>query len=246
MKHPLVALLLGLALGMALALPLRAEVKRAELVQAATSVLKVEVLRQQGGYALGSGVFLGDGLVVTNCHVTRDGVGVQVLRGGTRWRAQSQARDAEHDLCVLRVPGLDAAGVVLGSAAALKTGQSVTALGYTGGLGIQSSAGRVLVLHGYDGSHVIQSDNGFSSGASGGALFDDHLRLVGVLTFRLRGGAAHYFAAPVEWLRPLIEGQFEFHAVAPDRSGIVPYWQREPALQPQFLQATALERAREP
>ena len=242
MKH----LLAMLGLGLGLVAPLHAELERASLMRAGASVLKVEVLRQQGGYALGSGVVVGDGLVVTNCHVTRGGVGVHVLRGDQRWPARAQAIDAEHDLCLLRVPGLAVDSVALGRASALKTGQSVTAVGYTGGLGVQTSSGAVVALHRHDGGHVIQTDNWFSSGASGGALFDDHLHLVGVLTFRLRGGAAHYFAAPVEWLRPMIEGSLEFHALAPGKDAPVPlatpYWQREPDLQPNFLQAAALER----
>lgn len=224
------------------ALPLHAALDRAALVVAGASVLKVEVLRLQGGYALGSGVVIGDGLVVTNCHVTQDSAGVHVRHGNKRWRAQAQASDAEHDLCVLRVPGLTAPGVVWGSAADLRAGQAVTAVGYTGGVALQGSAGAVVALHRHDGAHVIQTDNWFSSGASGGALFDDQLRLVGVLTFRLRGGAAHYFAAPVDWLHKLIGNEAAFHATTPAQARTLPFWQRPPGLQPRFLQAAAFER----
>jgi len=241
MKQALGAALVGLLP----ALPLHAQVDRAGLVMAGANVLKVEVLRHQGGYALGSGVVVGDGLVVTNCHVTRDGVGIHVLRSGHRWPVQAQASDAEHDLCVLRVPGLIGPGMALGKAAGLKAGQSVTAVGYTGGLGIQSSAGAVVALHRHDGANVIQSDNWFSSGASGGALLDDQLRLVGVLTFRLRGGTAHYFAAPTEWLLALTGGDAGFRPVAPADAQALPYWQRPPRLQPRFLQAAALEHDRQ-
>jgi hypothetical protein len=190
-------------------------------------------------------VLVGDELVATNCHVTHDGVSIHVLRGGHRWRAQAQASDAEHDLCVLRVPGLTGPGMALGEAAGLKAGQSVTAVGYTGGLGIQSSAGAVVALHRHDGSRVIQSDNWFSSGASGGALLVDQLRLVGLLTFRLRGGTAHYFAAPTEWVLELMNSAAGFRPVAPADAQALPYWQRPPSLQPRFLQAAALEHDRQ-
>ena len=144
----------------------------------------------------------------------------------------------------LRVPGLQGRVVALGRSDQLKPGQPVTALGYTGGLGLQNSPGEVLALHRFDGSHVIRSSNWFSSGASGGGLFDDDLRLVGILTFRLRGGEAHYFAAPAEWLVTMLEtpSAAAYHDVMPDRSQQLAYWQRPFVEQPRFLKAALLQR----
>lgn len=215
---------------------------RAALVQLATSVWKIEVQRAQGGYSLGSGVAVASDQVLTNCHVTRDAQAVHVLRGGARWRAQAQAVDAEHDLCLLQVPGLAATAVALGRSSTLQAGQPVSAFGYTGGMELQHSQGEVVALHRLDGGRVVQSSNAFTSGASGGGLFDDDLRLVGILTFRLRGGAAHYFSAPVEWALPLRDGRFT--AVQPIAPDLLAYWQRPAALQPNFLRAAVLERER--
>ena len=234
----------GLLLALLLAPPLRAEVDRAGLVMMGASVLKIEVKQPQRGYGLGSGVVVGSERVVTNCHVTQGGSEVHVLRGGVRWAVAAQARDPEHDLCVLRVPGLRAQGVPLGRADALRLGQPVTTIGFTGGAGIQHSAGVVVALHRHDGGRVIQSSNGFNSGASGGGLFDDQLRLVGVLTFRLRGGAQHYFSAPAEWLQPLLDDESRYQPLAEPAAPMVAYWQRLLAEQPNFLRAAALERER--
>ena len=225
-----------------LAAAARAEVDRAAFIKLAASVLKVEVLRVQGGYSLGSGVVVGVHQVVTNCHVTRDAREIYIIRGGVRWRVQAQAGDADHDLCVLRAPGLAADPVRLGSTHALALGQSVNAMGYTGGTGIQTSPGEVLALHRMDGASVIQSSNWFSSGASGGGLFDDGMQLVGILTFRLRGGSAHYFAAPMEWLAPLLQEPAREQAVAPLPKHEVAFWQRPVERQPLFLRAASLER----
>ncbi len=235
----------AVALGLATSLPAAATLERERLFEAAASVLKVEVSRQQGGYALGSGVVVADGLVVTNCHVTQSAVGISVVRGDERWRVEAQARDPGHDLCVLKVPRLRAPSVVVGQSSELVVGQAVAAVGFTGGQGLQNSTGQVIDLHRLDGGYVIQSDNWFSSGASGGALFDEQLRLVGLLTFRLRGGQLHYFASPAEWLRPMLGANANFQPVAPFTT--VPpaeqfYWQRQPPLQPAFLQAAALQR----
>lgn len=226
------------------ATPCWADIDRAALIGLSASVLKIEALRVQGGFSLGSGVVVAPETIITNCHVTRDAVKVNVLRGGARWLAEAQRSDIDHDLCLLRVPGLQGRVVALGRSDRLKPGQAVTALGYTGGLGLQNSPGEVLALHRFDGSHVVRSSNWFNSGASGGGLFDEDLRLVGILTFRLRGGEAHYFAAPAEWLVPMLEtpGPAAFNDVMPERSQQVAYWQRPFVEQPRFLKAALLQR----
>jgi len=216
----------------------------AALAGLAAGVWKVEVQRPQGGYSFGSGMAVATDQVLTNCHVTHDGGAVHVLRGGRRWLADAQAVDAEHDLCVLRVPGLAATPVALGRGSELHPGQAVMAFGYTGGRELQRSEGRIVALHRLDGGRVIQSSNAFTSGASGGGLFDEQLRLVGILTFRLRGGAAHYFSAPVEWLQPLGADGGRFVDLRPGESDHPAYWQRAPEAQPNFLRAAVLERER--
>lgn len=224
--------------------PARAALDQAAYVSLAASVLRVEAPRQRGGYALGSAVALEPDKVVTNCHVTREALEVHILRGGLRYPARWQASDIGRDLCLLDVPGLGARPVALGKAAALSVGQAVTALGYTGGVGIQNSTGQVVQLHRHDGGRVIQSSNFFNSGASGGGLFDDEGRLVGILTFRLRGGEAHYFAAPVEWVAQMLSDtqRGSFRKVMPLDSQQLPYWQAGTTNQPRFLQAAVLVR----
>ncbi len=237
-------LLLALALGCLSATPGHAEFDRATLLDLSASVLKIEALRAQGGFAVGSGVVVAAERIVTNCHVTRDALAVNVMRGGVRWPATLQHSDIDRDLCLLQVPGLKASAVTLGRADQLKPGQPVTALGFTGGLGLQNSTGEVLAVHRFDGSGVIQSSNWFSSGASGGGLFNESLQLVGILTFRLRGGEAHYFAAPAEWLQTMLDvpGDGAYRSVAPDRSARLSYWQRPLVDQPRFLKAALLQR----
>ncbi len=235
----LLALLLGLA-----ALPAQALIDRAAAIRAASSVMRIEVQRAKGGLALGSGVAVAADMVVTNCHVTHDALAIDVLRGGLRWRAEAQASDTEHDLCVLRVPAMQLPAVVLRNSGELRAGEAVLALGYTGGMEMQHSEGEIVALHLHDGARVPQISNGFNSGASGGGLFDEQLRLIGILTFRLRGGAAHYFAAPIDWLQALMAAPAAFRAVAPLPAGQIAYWQQPTATQPNFLQAAVLERER--
>ncbi len=217
-----------------------AALERAELIGLAASVLRIEAPRASGGYSLGSGVAVGAGQVITNCHVTRDAQAIHVVRGGVRWPASAQVANPERDLCLLTVPGLVAPLARFGNAGSLAIGQMLSALGYTGGMGIQSSDGEVIELHRHDGGHVIQTSNWFSSGASGGGLFDERGLLVGILTFRLRGGEAHYYAAPVEWVQQLIDGASR--PAAATSPSALPYWQVPPASQPPFLRAVLMRR----
>lgn len=216
----------------------------AQRIALSRGIVKVEVQRRQGGYALGSGVIVGEGRVLTNCHVTRDAVAVTVLKYGQRHAAHAQAVDMRHDLCLLRadaITGQDA--LPIAGSAALRDGQRVIAMGFTGGLELSVSEGVVVGLHPFDGAQVIQSTNFFNSGASGGALVDEQSRLVGVLTFRLRGGEAHYFSSPADWLALHVDGPEKFEPIRPIDARHQPYWALTDESQPTFLRAQSLLRS---
>jgi serine protease Do len=224
--------------------PVHAELDRAALIRLSASVLRIEAPRSGGGFAIGSGVAVDSDKVVTNCHVTRDAVDIFVVRGGMRWPVQGQLVDIEHDLCLLWVPRLQAGRASLGRAAGLMVGHAVSALGFTGGVEMQNSSGEVLALHRHDGARVIQSSTFFSSGSSGGALFDDQGQLVGILTFRLPGARGHQYAAPAEWVQQMLDraSPAQYAKVMPSVVASLPYWQAPAAKQPRFLQAASLRR----
>ncbi|WP_157269162.1 trypsin-like peptidase domain-containing protein [Azohydromonas aeria] len=218
-----------------------AEFDRRSLILLGRSVLRVEAEGEGGRLQLGSAVVIAKERVVTNCHVTRNARSLSVVQAGARWAVQAQSVDAERDLCVLQVPGLPMAPVELGRAATLREGQELAALGYTGGPALAISGGSVVALHHWGGNLVIQCSNGFTSGASGGGLFDRDGRLVGILTFRLPGGRTHYYAVPAEWLADTLERRLRFAEVRPHEG--LGFWQRPAQAQPLFLQAASLERA---
>ncbi len=224
-----------------LALGARADIEPTTMVRLFPSVVKVEAATTQGRLQIGSGVVIEPERVVTNCHVTRNATSAAIVFGGSRTAVTGQASDLPHDLCLLQAPGLAAKPVPIAPSKALKQGQDVLGLGYTGGFGLQASSGYVISLHRWSGSNVIQSTNSFTSGASGGGLFTADGSLVGILTFRLRGGRAHYFAAPADWLAG--RQDFKFTEIAP-QSGLS-FWEESGETQPRFLKAAALEFTRQ-
>lgn len=239
-----VVVLLGmfLMLGPDPAVP--AEVNRAQLLKVAHSLVRVEATKAQGGIAFGSGVVMAPERVVTNCHVTREARAVYLVKGGVRWRAQAQLSDLERDLCLLWVPGLEAAPAAVSGSADLYVGQAVTAIGFGGGAGIQPAAGDIAGLYRHRGAMVIRSSAAFASGASGGGLFDEQGRLIGILTFRLPSKGAYYFSMPVEWIRDHMLDLDHYGKVAPLAGG-QPFWELSRAEQPYFMRASALEAAQD-
>ncbi len=232
---------LGLALAACSLSASAAELDRVRTMALAGSVLKVEAIKASGGYSLGTAVSVAPGKFVTNCHVTRDAEIVMLVRGGARWRAASERADLYLDLCVLQVPGLEGVPTVpLARARDLQFEQQVAAAGYTGGAGMQMHVGTISALHDLNGSKVIQTTTAFTSGASGGALFDAEGKLAGILTFRLRGTDGYYFAAPVEWIADRIDDPDGYVAVAP-LDGPPPFWAQAAAALPFFMQAASLE-----
>ena len=171
----------------------------AQLMKLAPSLARVEANKTTGGYAFGTAVVIAPDRVVTNCHVTREAQAIYVVKGGLRWDARAQLADVDHDLCLLWVPGLDARAAPLATSAGLHVGQAVAAIGYGGATGIHVSIGDVIGLHALDGGQVIRSSAAFSGGASGGGLFDEDGRLVGILLYGLGAKGGCFFSMPVEW-----------------------------------------------
>jgi len=217
-----------------------AQIDRAELGRLSLSLVKVETADADGRISLGTGVSVGPEHVVTACHVTRRAESIHVQQGGIQLLAVAQLPDTLHDLCLLSVPGLTAPPAKLGHADSLRLGEPVYALGFEGGLALRARAGVVRAVHAYDGARVVESTTAFTSGASGGALFDSEGELVAILTYRLRGDRLSYFCVPVEWFARKLGGDDAYVPVAP-LEGALPFWQQRVQELPFFLRAHQLE-----
>lgn len=221
-----------------------AEFDRAAFMRLAMSTVRIEALAPDHHYNMGTGVIVGPGRVITSCHVTGPAPSVRVLYGGLRFAVKLQRADVHHDLCMLDVPELEGPAAQVGSTGDLKLGDAVIAMGFTGGYELQFADGVVRGLLREHGKPIIKSSTAFNSGASGGGLFDSEGRLVGILTFRLRGAEDCYYSMPVDWFKPWISASegFETPRLLDQEK---PVWMDPPERQPRFLQAAALEAGHE-
>lgn len=168
---------------------------------ASPSVVRVSSVKRDGtGSTLGSGVVLGTDTVITNCHVALTGDTVEVRDRERVMAAVVTVADEVYDLCKLRVGGLTAPAIALHAATPLKVGQRVYAIGSPQGLDLTLSEGLVSALREGPSGTYIQTTAPVSPGSSGGGLFDQQGKLIGIVTFQMRAGQNLNFAIPVEWL----------------------------------------------
>jgi serine protease Do len=202
------------------------------------SILKVEALNTDGSVSLGTGVVVGHGMVVTNCHVTQRADAIELVKGALRRSVELQSSDIEHDLCLLYSSHVRDDPAVEMEQDKPKVGQAVIAVGFIYGIAPRLGEGEISALYDYDNGKVIRTSASFTSGASGGGLFDQTGRLVGIVAFRARGGESQQFCLPVGWVEDALK-RFEGRPVAPLPGS--PFWQRAREDQPYFLQAATLE-----
>lgn len=159
--------------------------------------------RQGDVISLASGVVLAAGEVITNCHVIKEIGDLSVKYKNGEHAATRKHSDLDRDVCSLTVQGLKATAARLGATQTLKVGQRVYVIGAPRGLELTLSEGIISSLREVEGGRYIQITAPISAGSSGGGLFDEEGRLIGLPTFYLSEGQQLNFAVPVEWVKTL-------------------------------------------
>jgi S1-C subfamily serine protease len=161
------------------------------------------------GKKIGSAVVIGDEKVVTNCHVLSDGVAAAIVHGNMSYGARLTEPDAERDLCVLSVEGLHLPAAQVAPLASLKIGQHVYAIGSPFARENTMSDGLIsgFVRDPDRGITSIQISAPISAGSSGGGLFDERGRLIGITARQISPSQAENinFAIPAEWIADVPE-----------------------------------------
>lgn len=156
--------------------------------------------------AQGSAVLIAPGRFVTNCHVLHRGKHFVVSRREDKIVEQvrlvnfQQGRDlCELDLAQLK-PGFERP-VDIAPPGSLHVGQPVFAIGSPHGMELTISNG---IVSGFReagaGVKLIQTTAPISGGSSGGGLFDDEGRLIGITTLVAKDAQNLNFAVPAQYI----------------------------------------------
>lgn len=200
--------------------------------QVSKHVVKIQVGLANGGYGLGSGVVVAKDQVVTNCHVIANAASVSVNAKGENFSASALKPDWHHDLCILKVEGLNLPVADIGSSEQLKYEQAVYTVGFAGSSPRPNGTfGYIKGLYPLDDSVVVRASNTFRLGDSGGGMFDEAGKLVGIITVKSPGHNAFYYNMPVEWVQRLLD--------KPEQSivseGELPFWAEAQEKWPFFM-----------
>ncbi len=161
---------------------------------------------------LGSGVIVGEGIILTNNHVVEDAEDITIhLQDRRELKAELLGTDPASDVAVLKVKEKDLPVIALGNSDDLRVGEFVLAIGSpfsdhlntTVTLGIVSAKERtgMGIL---DFENFIQTDAAINPGNSGGPLINSKGELVGINTAiesRSGGNQGIGFAIPVNLAR---------------------------------------------
>ena len=163
--------------------------------------------------AQGSGFFISsDGYAVTNGHVVSDSETVEIQTDDEKtYKAKVVGTDSKTDVALLKIDGRDDFPYVAFAEGVPQIGDWVLAVGNPYGLGgtvtagIISASGRDIGSSPYD--DFIQIDAPVNKGNSGGPVFDENGRVVGVTTaiYSPSGGSVGIgFAIPADTVKSVV------------------------------------------
>lgn len=171
------------------------------------STAAVVSVRSEG--SLGTGfVVKANGWVATNLHVVERGGDVTVAFSNGRELPAVEVLNAsrQHDLVLLRVEANDLPVLALGDSSQVRPGDAVVAIGHPLGFEDTVSNGLVsAVRHVSDELDVLQISAPIAPGSSGGPVFDERGRVIGVATAIIQGGQNLNLALPVKYVQALLD-----------------------------------------
>lgn len=179
-----------------------AKVLTAQEIYAKCGSSTVEILASDSNQSsLGSGFFIGDGIVVTNYHVIIGAQKIQLTTYDNKKYIVNSilGYDKDIDLAILSVSTKN--DTILDNKGSVSVGEDVYAVGSPFGLtgtltaGIVSTVSRV-----YDGVDYIQTSASISEGNSGGPLLNSYGEVIGINTWTYIEGQNLNFAVNINEL----------------------------------------------
>lgn len=201
------ALILSIVSASAIAQPVRSAANDIGATVFASASPSVFVVKTQSttGSSQGSGVAYRYGYsvetkkpdstwIATNAHVVAGAKAVLVESTTGVHKASIEYADADLDIALLSVEGAVFPTAKPFGAQQAKVGSRVFAIGAPFGLQNTISEGLLSGVRDLKGGRAIQTTAAISGGSSGGGLFDADGRLLGITTFKLKGGENLNFA----------------------------------------------------
>jgi hypothetical protein len=166
----------------------------------------VVVVRTNAG--LGTGFVVGPSLIVTNLHVVAGATSIEVFFSRNHGLRVSSVVgiDPVHDLVLLRAEGAEKRRPLsLGDDARIRPGDSVLAIGTPEGLELTVSTGVISAVRTVNPELTLfQTTAPISPGSSGGPLFREDGRVIGVTTMFVGSGQNLNFAVPARYVMALL------------------------------------------
>ncbi len=170
----------------------------ASLSPAVIKLIALNIGTKQRAVSQGSAVAVSENLAITNCHVIKDKNAFGAKVGKNLVRFRSALRDEKRDICIIRSRQDLPTVQQIRNYNDLNVGERVYAIGSPKGFTNTLSEGIISALRTFDDVDYIQTTTPISPGSSGGGLFDDQGRLIGITTFRIRGGQNLNFAVAID------------------------------------------------
>lgn len=180
----------------------RADLSTSEIAKLNDDKVALIEVNVQNGKSQGSGVLVGNGLVLTNEHVI-NGMrsGTITLNNGKKYKIKGVVvKDKTKDLALIKtndkITGINS--VKIGSYKSLAKGQKIVAIGSPLGLQNTVSEGIVSSFRVSNGVKLIQISAPIDHGSSGGGLFNKKGELVGITSSGYNSNADLNFAVAID------------------------------------------------
>jgi hypothetical protein len=149
----------------------------------------------------GSAVAITSNLLVSNCHVIKNSEYITLDITKEVKRAFLTYGNEKLDLCLIFIPEISLVPVSVSNSTILKPGQIVYAISSPQGYKNIITQGIIAGMESTDGATRINIDVNIKAGSSGGGLFDEDAKLIGI-TSGTKNDIA--YAIPASWINEVI------------------------------------------
>ncbi len=147
------------------------------------SVVRVIAISENNRHELGSGVVVANNQIASNCHITRQAERILIVKADQIYPAKSQLALPDYDICLLNREKLDLPPVTRLKPDHSLFDSNITLIAYPLGLKINSKQGKIIALHQFKNSLILEINARFTHGSSGGGLFTPQGELISLMTF---------------------------------------------------------------